>query len=102
MRRRPHLAMDKGTRRIVTDSVLRLALDKGTTRKFDADGQMHISIANISKANICPYKGEEIPDYELLGLERKKSTRCFAIRANLKRLRRPLTASNCSRNTSRS
>lgn len=60
------------SRRLVTDSVPLLALDKGSVRSFDSDGRMHVSIANISKANICPYKGEEIPNWEDLGLDREK------------------------------
>lgn len=55
-----------------TDSALYLALDKGSTRSLDSFGRMNVEIANISKANICPYKGEEIPGWEELGLERDK------------------------------
>lgn len=57
------------SRKMATDS---LAFDKGSVRTFDSDGRMHVSICNISKANICPYKGEEIPYWENLGLEREK------------------------------
>lgn len=57
---------------VSTDSRLKLALDKGSVRSFDSDGRMRVSIANISKANICPYKGEEIPGWEDLGLERDR------------------------------
>jgi hypothetical protein len=52
-----------------TDSATTLALDKATTRSFDVDGRMHISKCNISKATVNPYKGEEIPGWEELGLE---------------------------------
>lgn len=44
-----------------------MALDK-SARRIDADGQLHVSQTNISKANICPYYGHEIPNYEKLGL----------------------------------
>jgi uncharacterized protein len=35
---------------------------------FDRDGRMRAASAVISKSNICPYKGSEIPDFEKLGL----------------------------------
>jgi 8-oxo-dGTP pyrophosphatase MutT (NUDIX family) len=41
-------------------------------RSFDQDGRMRVAITNISKANICPYRGEEIPDWEELGLEKDR------------------------------
>ena len=46
-----------------------LAFDKGSVRSVDADGRMHVALANISKANVCPYHGSEIPDFDKLGLE---------------------------------
>jgi uncharacterized protein len=47
-----------------------LALDRAGARSYDADGRLHVSIANISKANICDYQAEEIPDWQELGLQR--------------------------------
>jgi hypothetical protein len=47
-----------------------LALDRAGTRTFDADGRLHVAIANISKANVCDYQAEEIPDWQALGLQR--------------------------------
>lgn len=49
-----------------------LDLAKESVREYDADGHLHVKRTPISKANICPYIGEEIPDYEQLGLEAKK------------------------------
>lgn len=49
-----------------------LAFDFAPTQTVDADGRLHISMANISKANICPYIGSEIPDAEALGLDSNK------------------------------
>lgn len=46
-----------------------LAFDRASVRTTDADGRMHVSVANISKANVCPYLGREIPDFETLGLD---------------------------------
>jgi 8-oxo-dGTP pyrophosphatase MutT (NUDIX family) len=40
----------------------RLAFDRGSVRSYDHDGRLHISLTHISKANVCPYMGEEIPD----------------------------------------
>lgn len=51
---------------------MKLAFDKSTVRSYDKDGRLHISLANISKANVCPYLGSEIPGGEELGLEPKK------------------------------
>lgn len=51
---------------------MKLAFDKSTVRSYDKDGRLHISLANISKANVCPYLGSEIPGGEELGLDPKK------------------------------
>lgn len=45
-----------------------LAMDR-SVRTYDADGRLHVAISNISKANVCPYLGREIPDHERLGLD---------------------------------
>lgn len=52
-----------------TDSALRLALDRESVRTKDVDGRLKIARAHISKANVCPYRGREIPNWEKLGLE---------------------------------
>lgn len=49
-----------------------LAFDRESVRTVDADGRMHVAVSNISKANICPYLGSEIPNSELLGLDPNK------------------------------
>lgn len=46
----------------------RLALDRATVRRIDQDGRLHVEISPISKANVCPYYGREIPNSEALGL----------------------------------
>lgn len=46
-----------------------LALDRAGTRTFDADGRLHVAVANISKANVCGYAAEEVPDWQALGLQ---------------------------------
>lgn len=47
----------------------RIALDRGSVRTVDQDGHLHIALNPISKANICPYYGSEIPDADKLGLK---------------------------------
>lgn len=49
-----------------------LAFDRASVRNVDADGRLHVAITNISKSNICPYVGNEIPDYDKLGLDSGK------------------------------
>jgi ADP-ribose pyrophosphatase YjhB (NUDIX family) len=46
-----------------------LALDKNSVRRFDQDGRMVVEVTNLSKEQIRPYKGEEIPGWEELGLD---------------------------------
>lgn len=47
-----------------------LAMDRApSVRSFDADGRLHVVRSNISKANVCPYLGREIPNWETLGLD---------------------------------
>lgn len=45
-----------------------LAFDR-SGRTTDADGRLHVMATPISKANICPYYGREIPDSDRLGLD---------------------------------
>jgi ADP-ribose pyrophosphatase YjhB (NUDIX family) len=46
-----------------------IAMDRDTVRRIDADGHMFVETTPISKANICPYYGKEIPNYKALGLD---------------------------------
>lgn len=48
---------------------IKFAFDRESMRSIDADGRMRIAKTPISKANICPYRGNEIPDAESLGLD---------------------------------
>src|ERR1700728_4409779 len=45
-----------------------MALDR-SLRSVDADGHMVVEMSRISKANICPYRGSEIPNWQALGLD---------------------------------
>ena len=51
------------------DSARRLAFDR---RMETIDGHLVVTECNISKANVCPYLGAEIPGAEALGLEPSK------------------------------
>lgn len=51
---------------------LGFAFDRDSLRFYDKDGRMHVERSNISKANICPYLGSEIPNYRDLGLEKDR------------------------------
>lgn len=47
---------------------LTLAFDRESARTLDTDGRMHVAKCRISKANVCPYYGKEIPNFQALGL----------------------------------
>lgn len=49
-----------------------LAMDK-SVRFYDDNGRLRVEQSNISKANVCPYLGKEIPNWEELGLDPKKT-----------------------------
>ena len=48
-----------------------LAWDE-SVRTEDVDGRMRVAVMNISKAAVNPYKGEEIPGCDALGLDPQK------------------------------
>lgn len=50
-------------------TTLILAMDRATVRRRDVNGYMHVETSNISKANVCPYYGSEIPGWQEHGLE---------------------------------
>jgi len=55
-----------------------LALDRaagGRVRSFDRDGRLRVWSANISKATVSPYQGNEIPGWESLGLDPRREYR---------------------------
>lgn len=57
----------------IRDTAEVVALDKKIShRRSDVDGHLHVADVPISKANICPYYGQEIPGYEDLGLDPEK------------------------------
>jgi 8-oxo-dGTP pyrophosphatase MutT (NUDIX family) len=46
-----------------------VAMDRSSVRRIDQDGHLFVEMTPISKANICPYYGREIPDWQRLGLD---------------------------------
>ena len=46
-----------------------IALDRASARLKDQDGHLHVEGSAISKANVCPYWGREIPGADALGLQ---------------------------------
>ena len=42
---------------------------KDSVRSIDDNGFLHVAISNITKEQVAPYLGSEIPDYERLGLK---------------------------------
>ncbi|PBB80241.1 hypothetical protein CK218_16635 [Mesorhizobium sp. WSM3879] len=54
-----------------------LAMDRNSVRSFDQDGHLRVEMTPISKANICPYYGREIPGFEALGLDPERIYRLY-------------------------
>lgn len=66
-------------------ATLKLAFDRGSVRSIDADGRLHVAKTHISKSNVCPYYGKEIPNYEGLGLDPTKIYRLLRDPVELER-----------------
>lgn len=64
------------------DSALLLAFDRSMRRK-DLDGHLHVETTTISKANVCPYIGREINNYQELGLDPNRMYMLYRDRAEL-------------------
>lgn len=58
-------ARDKGA---MDSATVGMAFDRSSLRTKDINGWLHIRDCRISKANVCPYLGREIPHSEKLGL----------------------------------
>lgn len=66
----PDMASDRALQ--MTQRARGLAFDRGTVRRIDQDGRLHIEVTNISKAAVNPYLGREIPGWDELGLDPNK------------------------------
>ncbi|TPL99817.1 DUF2213 domain-containing protein [Mesorhizobium sp. B2-3-10] len=52
-------------------------MDRNSVRVFDQDGHLRVEMTPISKANVCPYYGREIPAFEALGLDPERVFRLY-------------------------
>lgn len=48
---------------------VKLAFDRKSARSFDADGRMRVKDCILSTAEVNPYRGQEIPGWDKLGLK---------------------------------
>ena len=55
---------------------MQLAYDR-SLRRYDKEGRLHVELTPISKANICPYFGCEIPNGDKLGLDPSRIYQMF-------------------------
>lgn len=46
------------------------SLQLESQRHIDSNGFLHVAESNVTKEQVAPYKGEEIPGYEALGFEK--------------------------------
>ena len=60
----------------------RMAFDR-SLRTETVDGRLVVESCNISKANVCPYFGREIPGSEALGLEPGRAYMLYRDKAEL-------------------
>jgi uncharacterized protein len=75
----------QGTTASASGQGRRLAFDRASVRTYDHDGRLHVAITPISKANICPYLGSEIPNGDELGLNAQRTYRLLRDPAELVR-----------------
>jgi hypothetical protein len=62
----------------------RIALDRSvSSRTIDEAGHMRVVGSTLSLANVCPYVGREIPDFEKLGLDPNKIYQLYRDPASL-------------------
>jgi hypothetical protein len=65
-----------------------LALDHAPAsvrRRYDGDGRLRVSGAKISRATVNTYRGDEIPDWEALGLDAARTYRLLRPAHELRR-----------------
>ena len=64
------LALDRALRTAVRSVCDGIAIDRAPeNRTKTVDGRLEVRVNNISKACASPYLGNEIPDWETLGLD---------------------------------
>ena len=57
---------------LVYDSIVVNGGFLGSNRKLDSNGYLRVKTCNITKEQVAPYLGKEIPDWESFGLEPNK------------------------------
>ena len=65
----PDIAADEAEVEHAQDAI---AMDRDSVRRIDGDGHMFVETTPISKANVNPYYGREIPGWNKLGLDPDK------------------------------
>ena len=53
----------------MTDVIERVALDAESKRTYDDNGFLHVSISPLTRVQVAPYHGSEIPGWQSLGLD---------------------------------
>ncbi|BBR04682.1 MULTISPECIES: DUF2213 domain-containing protein [Klebsiella pneumoniae complex] len=53
-------------------SIRAMVFDKASRRRLDNNGYLHVSQTHLTKEQVAPYWGKEIPGWEKLGLEPEK------------------------------
>lgn len=53
----------------MTDAIERVALDAESKRTYDGNGFLHVSISPLTRVQVAPYHGSEIPGWQSLGLD---------------------------------
>ena len=53
----------------MTDTIERVALDAESKRTYDDNGFLHVSISPLTRVQVAPYHGSEIPGWQSLGLD---------------------------------
>jgi len=48
---------------------MKLALDRESVREKDVDGRLRVAVSHITREQIAPYRGAEIPGWQQLGLD---------------------------------
>ena len=53
----------------MTDAIERVAFDAESKRTYDDNGFLHVSISPLTRVQVAPYHGSEIPGWQSLGLD---------------------------------
>ena len=62
-----------------------LAFDKGSVRSVDENGFLHVKISPLTRVQVAPYYGKEIPGWRSLGLDPDKIYRGYRPESELKK-----------------